>query len=322
MPCISNFIYTLTSCRHHGTAYQLIMNRGDGEVVARFGRLVTAMVTPFNDQMQIDYEKTERLIDHLLATGSEGIVVSGTTGESPTLSRTEKLELFRHVVAYAKGKCHIIAGTGSNDTASSIEFTQAVQEIGVDAVMLVAPYYSRPSQEGLYSHFKAIATATDLPVLLYNVPGRTAVNMNAETTLRLAQLPNVVGTKEASGNLGQMARIIEHAPEGFELYSGDDGLTLPILSIGGVGVVSVASHIVGVQMQEMIKAFFEGDYAQAAALHRKLVPVFEGLFVYPSPCPVKEALNKLGVDVGGVRPPLVELNDEEKTFVHSLLVQL
>ena len=287
--------------------------------MARFGRLVTAMVTPFNEQLQIDFEKTERLIDHLLANGSEGIVVSGTTGESPTLSKNEKLELFRHVVSYAKGKCHIIAGTGSNDTAASIEFTQAVQEIGVDAVMLVAPYYSRPSQEGLYSHFKAIATSTDLPVMLYNVPGRTAVNMNAETTLRLAQLPNVVCTKEASGNLGQMARIIEHAPEGFELYSGDDGLTLPILSIGGVGVVSVASHIVGTQMQEMINAFFEADHAKAAALHRKLVPVFEGLFVYPSPCPVKEALNHLGVDVGGVRLPMVELNDEEKTFVHSLL---
>lgn len=290
--------------------------------MARFGRLVTAMVTPFNDQREIDYGKTERLIDHLLATGSEGIVVSGTTGESPTLTRTEKLELFRHVVAYAKGRCHIIAGTGSNDTAASIEFTQAVKEIGVDAVMLVAPYYSKTSQEGLYEHFKAIAASTDLPVMLYNVPGRTAVNMTAETTLRLAQLPNVVCIKEASGNLGQMAKIIEHAPEGFELYSGDDGLTLPVLAIGGVGVISVASHVVGTQMQNMINAFFAGDYAQAASLHRKLLPVFEGLFAYPSPTPVKAALNKLGVDVGGVRLPLVELNEKEKAFVHSLLEQL
>jgi len=290
--------------------------------LARFGRLVTAMVTPFNDQREIDYGKTERLIDHLLATGSEGIVVSGTTGESPTLTRTEKLELFRHVVAYAKGRCHIIAGTGSNDTAASIEFTQAVKEIGVDAVMLVAPYYSKTSQEGLYEHFKAIAASTDLPVMLYNVPGRTAVNMTAETTLRLAQLPNVVCIKEASGNLGQMAKIIEHAPEGFELYSGDDGLTLPVLAIGGVGVISVASHVVGTQMQNMINAFFAGDYAQAASLHRKLLPVFEGLFAYPSPTPVKAALNKLGVDVGGVRLPLVELNEKEKAFVHSLLEQL
>ena len=290
--------------------------------MARFGRLVTAMVTPFNDQLEIDYGKTERLIDHLLATGTEGIVVSGTTGESPTLTRAEKLELFRHVVAYAKGKCHIIAGTGSNDTAASIEFTQAVKDIGVDAVMLVAPYYSRPSQEGLYAHFKAIAAATDLPVILYNVPGRTAVNMNAETTLRLAELPNVVCVKEASGNLGQMAKIVEYAPEGFELYSGDDGLTLPILAIGGVGVISVASHVAGVQMRNMMNAFFAGDHVQAASLHRKLLPVFEGLFAYPSPTPVKEALNKLGVNVGGVRLPLVELNEAEKAFVHSLLEQM
>ncbi|MFY0542729.1 4-hydroxy-tetrahydrodipicolinate synthase [Brevibacillus sp. H7] len=287
--------------------------------MARFGRLVTAMVTPFDEQLQIDFAKTERLIDHLLATGTEALVVSGTTGESPTLSKTEKLELFKHVVAYAKGKCHIIAGTGSNDTAASIEFTQAAEKIGVDAVMLVAPYYSRPSQEGLYQHFKALAEATSLPVMLYNVPGRTAVNMTAETTLRLARIPNVVCIKEASGNLAQMAQIIEHAPEGFELYSGDDALTLPVLSIGGVGIVSVASHVAGRQMTEMMNAFFAGRNAEAAALHRKLIPVFEGLFAYPSPTPTKAALEKLGVSVGGVRLPLVALNEQEKAFVHSLL---
>ncbi|MED4780769.1 4-hydroxy-tetrahydrodipicolinate synthase [Brevibacillus choshinensis] len=288
--------------------------------MARFGRLVTAMVTPFNERLEIDYGKTEHLIDHLLATGSEGIVISGTTGESPTLSRAEKLDLFKHVVAYAKGKCHIIAGTGSNDTASSVEFTQAVQSIGVDAVMVVAPYYSRPSQEGLYGHFKSLAEASEFPVMLYNVPGRSAVNMTAETTLRLAQLPNVVCIKEASGNLSQMAKIIEHAPEGFELYSGDDSLTLPTLAIGGVGIVSVASHIIGSQMAEMIHAFLLGDHTTAASLHRKLMPVFDGLFAYPSPGPTKVALEKLGVKVGGVRLPLVELNEQEKAFVHSLLV--
>ncbi len=286
--------------------------------MARFGRLVTAMVTPFNEQLQIDFDKTERLIDHLIANGTTGIVLSGTTGESPTLSRAEKLELFRHAVAYAKGKCHIIAGTGSNDTAASIEFTEAVQSIGVDAVMVVAPYYSKPSQEGLYAHFKALAESTELPVMLYNVPGRSVVNMTAETTLRLAQLPNVVCIKEASGNLSQMAQIIEHAPEGFELYSGDDGLTLPILSIGGVGIVSVASHVVGRQMTEMMDAFFQGNHAEAASIHRKLVPVFDGLFAYPSPGPTKVALEKFGVATGGVRLPLVELNEQEKAFVHSL----
>jgi len=290
--------------------------------VARFGRLVTAMVTPFNDQNQVDYEKTERLIDHLLETGSEGIVVSGTTGESPTLSQKEKLDLFKHVVSYAKGKCHIIAGTGSNNTQASVEFTKEAQSLGVDGIMLVAPYYSRPSQEGLYAHFHAIASATELPVMLYNVPGRSAVNMTAETTLRLAQLPNVVCMKEASGNLSQIAAIIEHAPEGFEVYSGDDSLTLPVLSIGGVGIVSVASHIAGRQMKEMVNAFFDGNLKEAASLHRKLMPIFEGLFAYPSPGPTKEALNKLGIHVGGVRLPLVELNEEEKAFVHSLLGHL
>ncbi|WP_134686256.1 4-hydroxy-tetrahydrodipicolinate synthase [Brevibacillus migulae] len=287
--------------------------------MAHFGRLVTAMVTPFDDQLQIDYNKTERLIDHLLATGTETLVVSGTTGESPTLSSTEKLQLFRHVVAYSKGRCKVVAGTGSNNTASSIEFTQAAAETGVDAVMLVTPYYSRPSQEGLYQHFKAVAESTKLPVMLYNVPGRTAVNMTAETTLRLAQLPNVVCVKEASGNLSQMAQIIEHAPAGFELYSGDDSLTLPTLSIGGVGIVSVASHVAGKEMQEMMEAFFGGNLAKAASLHRKLLPIFEGLFAYPSPGPTKAALEKLGIEVGGVRLPLVELNEEERAFVHSLL---
>lgn len=287
--------------------------------MAHFGSLVTAMVTPFDDQLQIDYGRTEQLIDHLLATGTTALVVSGTTGESPTLSAEEKLSLFRHVVSYVNGRCKVIAGTGSNDTASTIAFTKAAEATGIDAVMLVTPYYSRPSQEGLYQHFSAVAQATKLPVMLYNVPGRTGVNMTAQTTLRLAELPNVICVKEASGNLSQMAQIIEQAPDGFELYSGDDGLILPILSIGGVGVVSVASHVIGSEMTRMMSAFFAGELATAASLHRKLLPVFEGLFAYPSPGPTKAALEKLGVPVGGVRLPLVELNDQEKAFVHALL---
>ncbi len=284
-----------------------------------FGRLATAMVTPFDEQLQIDYAKTEQLIDHLLVTGTETLVVSGTTGESPTLSAEEKLQLFRHVVQYVNGRCQVIAGTGSNNTESSIQFTQAAQETGVDAVMLVAPYYSRPSQEGLYQHFKAVSEATKLPVMLYNVPGRTGVNMTAETTLRLAEISNVVCIKEASGNLSQMAKIIEEAPEGFELYSGDDSLTLPALSIGAVGVVSVAGHVIGREMQEMMKAFFAGDLQQAAALHRKYLPVFEGIFKYPSPGPIKVLLEKIGVQVGGVRLPLVYPNEQEQLDIHTLL---
>ncbi|GAA4701187.1 4-hydroxy-tetrahydrodipicolinate synthase [Brevibacillus fulvus] len=287
--------------------------------MARFGRIVTAMVTPFDENLQVDFAKTERLLDHLLATGTEAVVVSGTTGESPTLTHEEKLQLFRHVVAYTKGRCQVIAGTGSNDTAASIEFTKEAEATGVDAVMLVTPYYSRPSQASLYQHFRVIAESTKLPVMLYNVPGRTGVNLAAETTLKLAELPNVVSVKEASGNLSQMAKIIEGAPNGFELYCGDDGLTVPALSIGSVGIVSVASHVVGSQMKEMVDAFLAGNYQEAAALHRKLLPVFEGLFAYPSPGPTKVALNKLGIDVGGVRLPHVELTEEEKAFVCSLL---
>lgn len=287
--------------------------------MARFGRLVTAMVTPFDDQLQLDLNKTEKLIDHLLANGTDALVVNGTTGESPTLTHDEKLTLFRHVVQYTRGKCAVIAGTGSFDTRTTIEFTKEAEKTGVDAIMLVAPYYNRPSQEGLYQHFRAAAEATKLPVMLYNVPGRTAVNMSAETTIRLAQIDNIVCIKEASGNLSQMATIIEHAPEGFELYCGDDSLTLPVLAIGGVGIVSVASHVVGKEMQAMMNDFYQNKLAEAAAAHRKLLPVFEGLFAYPSPGPTKEALNQMGIDVGGVRQPLVPLTEAERQFVRSLL---
>ncbi|MGC5324059.1 4-hydroxy-tetrahydrodipicolinate synthase [Brevibacillus sp. SYSU BS000544] len=288
--------------------------------MARFGRLATAMVTPFDEQLKIDYTKVERLVDHLISTGTETIVVSGTTGESPTLSNEEKLQLFRFVVNYAKGRAQVIAGTGSNNTESSIRFTEAASETGVDAVMVVAPYYSRPSQEGLYQHFKAVANATKLPVMLYNVPGRTGVNMAPETTLRLAKdVFNIICIKEASGNLSQMARIIEGAPGDFELYSGDDSLTLPALSIGGVGIVSVASHVIGNEMQAMIRSFLDGNLQQAAALHRKYLPVFEGIFKYPSPGPIKVLLEKQGVSVGGVRLPLVYLNEQEQADILSLL---
>ncbi|WP_232697094.1 4-hydroxy-tetrahydrodipicolinate synthase [Brevibacillus daliensis] len=287
--------------------------------MALFGRISTAMVTPFDQAGQIDWNKTERVIEHLLATGTKTLVVSGTTGESPTLSNEEKLELFRFAVKQVRGRAKVIAGAGSNNTISSIAFAKQAEETGVDGIMLVTPYYSRPSQEGIYQHFKAIAEAVQAPVMLYNVPGRTGVNMTAETTLRLAEIPNIVCVKEASGNLAQMAAIIENAPEGFELYSGDDSLTLPVLAIGGVGVVSVASHVVGLEMKEMVDAFLQGEQKKAASLHRKLMPVFEGVFAYPSPTPVKAALRKLGVDAGVVRLPLVDLTDEQAKYLDELL---
>ncbi|HET6872144.1 MAG TPA: 4-hydroxy-tetrahydrodipicolinate synthase [Sporolactobacillaceae bacterium] len=275
-----------------------------------FGRLLTAMVTPFDATGQLDRSKIKGLVDHLINTGTEGLVVAGTTGESPTLSHAEKLELFSLVLDAAEGRVPVIAGTGSNDTQASIELTKEAETVGVDGIMLVSPYYSKPSQEGLYRHFEAIATAVHLPVMLYNVPGRTMVNMAADTVVKLAQIDNVTCVKEASGNLDQMAEIIERTPDDFILYSGDDGLTLPALAIGGHGVVSVAAHVVGNQMTALIKKFLDGQLSEAAQIHRSLLPLARALFANPSPVPVKTLLNQIGVEVGGVRLPMVPLDDE------------
>ncbi|SFB43130.1 4-hydroxy-tetrahydrodipicolinate synthase [Cohnella sp. OV330] len=287
-----------------------------------FGRLITAMVTPFNEQLQIDWEATGRLIDELIEVQkSDSLVVSGTTGESPTLTEDEKLELFRFSVRRAAGRAKIIAGTGSNDTAHSIHLSKLAEEAGVDALLLVAPYYNKPNQEGLYLHFKAIAESTKLPVILYNVPGRTVVSLTTATTLRLAQLPNVVATKECA-SVEQITELVAGAPEGFLVYSGDDGITLPTVAVGGYGIISVASHVVGAEMKQMIDSFLEGRLAEAAQLNAKLYPVFKGLFQCPHPVPnpvaVKHALAVKGLDVGGVRLPLAPATPEEKDFVAAL----
>ena len=285
-----------------------------------FGRVVTAMVTPFNKQLQIDWDKTKELIDYLIEEQlTDSIVVSGTTGESPTLTDEEKLRLFETAVQHAAGRCKIIAGTGSNDTAHSIHLTKEAEKLGVDGALLVAPYYNRPTQEGLYQHFKAIASSTKLPVMLYNVPKRTGINISYETTIRLAnELPNIVATKEANDDFTQITNIIKHAPEGFKLYSGDDETTLPVLAVGGYGIVSVVSHLVGRELREMIEAFVKGDVQDAAERHAELLPIFKGLFLFPNPVPVKYALQLHGIDVGGVRLPLVELNESEKKPIQAL----
>lgn len=284
-----------------------------------FGRLITAMVTPFDASGQIDWERTKALVDYLIEEQrSDALVVSGTTGESPTLTDDEKLKLFETVVRHAAGRCKVLAGTGSNDTAHSAELTRKAEATGVDGLLLVAPYYNRPSQEGLYQHFKAVAGETKLPVMLYNVPKRTGVSLSAETTLRLAELPNVTAVKESSGDLVQISKIIEEAPPGFLVYSGDDDFTLPVLACGGHGVVSVASHVVGSRMKAMIDAFLAGNVDESARLHRKLLPIFKGLFLFPSPAPVKYALEIHGQSVGGVRLPLVALSEEEKGVIRSL----
>ncbi len=277
-----------------------------------FGRLITAMFTPFTSDNEIDWPRLEECIERLIATGSDGIVVSGTTAESPNLSHDEKLELYRFTVGKVAGRAKVIAGTGSNNTEQSIQLTKEAEKTGVDGVMLVAPYYNKPSQEGLIRHFTAIAESTRLPVMVYNVPGRTSVNMSAETMARLTEVDNIVAIKEASGDLGQISEVISLVGDDIAVYSGDDKLTLPVLAVGGAGVVSVASHVVGSEMKEMIDAFFAGNNAKATELHQKLLPVFNGLFMTTSPVPLKYAMSQKGWCEPYVRLPLVELDDKQK----------
>ncbi|WP_432362382.1 4-hydroxy-tetrahydrodipicolinate synthase [Sporosarcina sp. UB5] len=284
-----------------------------------FGQIVTAMVTPFDENGEIDFPATRNLINHLIANGSDSLVVSGTTGESPTLTNEEKVKLFKFTVEVVNGRVPVIAGTGSNNTRESIELTMLAEDVGVDGVMLVAPYYNNPSQEGIYEHFKAIAAATSLPVMLYNVPGRTVVNIDVDTVVRLSEIPNIVSIKEASGSLEAMAQIIERTPPSFTLYSGDDALTIPVLSIGGTGVVSVSSHVLGNEMQTMIRNFKIGNIQEAASDHRRLLPMMKALFAAPNPTPVKAALNLKGIPVGGVRLPMVPLNEEQQRSLQQAL---
>lgn len=283
-----------------------------------FGRLVTAMVTPFNKELKIDYGQTKVLVDHLIETGTDAIVVAGTTGETPTLSKEEKLELFEKVLEFVNGRAKVIAGTGSNDTKSSIEFTKKAEALGVDGAMLVAPYYNKPTQEGLFRHFQAIANETKLPIMIYNVPGRTAINIQADTIVKLADIENVVAVKEASENLVQMGEIIKNTPDDFYLYSGNDKETLPVLSIGGYGIVSVASHVVGREMKEMINSFFEGNNQRASKIHLQLLSLFEGIFITSNPAPIKDLLNQLNVNVGSVRLPLLPLTSEQSEYVKEI----
>jgi len=288
--------------------------------MVRFGRVSTAMVTPFDSKGHIDFPKTTQLINYLIANGTESLVVSGTTGESPTLSKEEKLALFEHVVRVVDNRVSVIAGTGNYNTYETIELTKKAEKIGVDGIMLVAPYYNKPNQEGLYQHFKSVAESTSLPVLLYNIPGRSAINIEPETIIKLSKINNIVAVKEASGNLNSMTKIIANTDEDFQLFTGDDAVTLPVLAIGGDGVISVASHVIGNEMQEMISKFLQGDIKGAAKLHQQLLPIMEGLFKAPNPVPVKTALQLKGLDVGTVRLPLVPLTEKEREQLSQLLL--
>jgi 4-hydroxy-tetrahydrodipicolinate synthase len=287
-----------------------------------WGRVLTAMVTPFVAGGELDEAGVQRLVDHLSATGSDGLIVCGTTGESPTLSHDEKLTMYRLVREAARGRVAVLAGTGTNNTADSITLSVEAAALGVDGLLLVAPYYNKPSQEGLYRHFRAIAEAAAVPCMLYNVPPRTSVNIEAATTLRLARdVENIVAIKEASGNLMQISEIAAGAPDGFRIYSGEDGLTLPMLAVGCYGVVSVTSHLVGADIANMHRLFFDGDFAGAARLHARMLPIVKACFqpTTPSPAPLKAALDMIGVPAGGVRLPLVDANDRERDVVRKAL---
>lgn len=273
-----------------------------------FGRVVTAMVTPFAEDGSVDYVVAEKLAVHLVENGSDGLVVCGTTGESPTLSWSEEYELFKVVKQAVGDRAKIIAGTGSNSTTEAIAATQKAAKLNLDGSLQVVPYYNKPPQLGLYRHFKAIAEACpDLPMMLYNVPGRTSCRLEPETVANLAQIDNVVAIKDASGDLEQACKIRCLTSSNFAIYSGEDVLTLPLLTIGSSGVVSVASHLVGNQIQSMIQAFVMGDNQQATKIQLQLFPLFQALFMTTNPIPVKTALNLQGWRVGNLRTPLCEL---------------
>jgi len=328
----------------------------------KLGRLLTAMVTPFNAEGALDYRQARALARALLDSGSDGVLVSGTTGKSPTLTREEKLRLFAEVKSEVANRGAVVAGTGNYNTRESQELTKEAEKIGVDACLLVVPYYNRPTQQGLYQHFKAIAEVTSLPCIIYNVPSRTVTNISADTVIKLSQINNIVGIKEASGNLEQIAKIIEEtkakrSPEPFApcyserseesrsaqgklheepdnaqdrlregsgkflVYSGNDNDTLPILALGGYGVISVASHILGIQIKKMMEKFLNGEVQEAASIHRHLLPLLNTLFVVPNPVPIKYALNYLGFPVGKPRLPLVEPDEEPAQLIRATLAR-
>ncbi len=287
-----------------------------------FGRILTAMVTPFNDDLSVNYQGAAKLAKHLVANGSDGLVVAGSTGEAATMSKEEKLELFAAVLDAVGDKATVIAGTGSNDTRASIALTQEAEKLGVHGSLVVGPYYNKPPQEGFYQHFKAIADNTALPLIVYNVPGRTASNIAPATIARLAQIKNIVAVKESSGNLDQVSEIVRATPADFMVYSGDDSLTLPILAVGGVGIVSVAGHIVGNRMQEMIAAYFAGDVATARDIHLELMPFFKVIFVTTNPIPIKTACNLAGLDCGPLRQPLIAATEAETAQLRKAMEDL
>jgi 4-hydroxy-tetrahydrodipicolinate synthase len=287
-----------------------------------FGRVITAMVSPFSADGSVDFDEAIRLGEHLIATGTDTILLAGTTGESPTLTHDEEFELFKLFVAHFKGRAKIMAGTGSNSTATAVTSTRQAERLGVDGVLQVVPYYNKPSQEGMYRHFKAVAEATSLPVLLYNIPGRTGVNMMPETIARLASVPGIIGIKEAAGSLAQMIEIKRLVPEDFVIYSGDDALTVDFMEAGAVGVVSVASQVAGSFVRAIVDAMVASNVTLARDIESKVADLFKVLFITSNPTPVKAVLRLQGFKVGVPRLPLVDVTESEYRQITEVLRRL
>lgn len=285
-----------------------------------WGRIITAMVTPMHPNGEINYDKAKELARHLVDKGSTALVINGTTGESPTVTSEEKLKLLSCVKEAVT--VPIIAGVGTNSTAATIENAISTEKLGVDGLLVVVPYYNKPNQESLYAHFSAVAHATKLPIMLYNVPGRTGANMTAETSVALSKIPNIVALKEASGNLTQLATVVRDAQEDFLVYTGEDAQILPTMAVGGYGVVSVASHVVCEEIKYMIENYLDGNVDEAKKMHLKLVDIFDKLFMTANPIPVKAALNLLGLDVGITRLPLVAPSKDVISTLKDVMTEL
>ena len=287
-----------------------------------FGRVITAMATPFTADGSLDLERARGLAQHLVANGSDGLVVCGSTGESPTLTFEEKRDLIAAVAEAVSGRADVIAGTGTYDTRESIHLSQMAAAQGANGLLVVTPYYSRPPQSGLLAHFKAIAGATELPMILYDIPGRTARKIEHATLLALAETPNIIGVKDAAADLAGTAKLAAEKPADFTIWSGDDTLTLPMLSVGAHGVISVAAHLAGARIAEMIAAYTKGDTEGAAAIQRELTPLFEVLFITSNPIPLKAALAMVGQPAGEPRLPLVPATEAERSQIRTVLDSL
>lgn len=288
--------------------------------MVNWGRLITAMVTPFDDNLNVDYDVAVKLAIKLVDEGNTALVITGTTGEGPTLSLEEKLRLYEEIKRNVD--VPIIAGVGTNSTKDTIRNGIKAMEKGVDGLLIVTPYYNKPDQKSLYAHYKTIAENIDAPIMMYNVPGRTGCNLLPETVEKLAEIDNIVALKEASGNINQMSEMVKRTPEDFLIYSGDDSMTLPSMAVGAYGVVSVCAHVVSKEMKEMIDAFVVGDAKKAMEIHLRLFDIFNKLFIVTNPIPVKAALNMLGIKVGGLRLPLTEASEEVKDIVEKELIKL